>query len=57
MLIQADKIRRRVGDDRKDRTLSTSLDLNDAKAAQARLDKGGCLERSALLLASYFATR
>jgi len=38
LLIQADKIRRRVGADDKDRALSISKSLSAAQAAQARLD-------------------
>jgi len=40
LLIQADKIRRRVGDKDKDRALSISKDLSAAQAAQARFDEG-----------------
>jgi len=43
LLIQADKIRRRVGADDKDRALSISNSLSAAQSAQARLDEGGVL--------------
>ena len=43
LLIQADKIRRRVGDDDKHLALSISLDLSAAQAAQARFDEAGVL--------------
>jgi len=43
LLIQADKIRRRISDDNKDLALLISQNLNDAKAAQARFDEGGVL--------------
>jgi len=43
LLIQADKIRRRIGDDHKDRALGISQSLNDAQVVQARFDEGGVL--------------
>jgi len=43
LLIQADKIQRRVGEDDKDRALSISKSLSAAQATQARFDEGGVL--------------
>jgi len=43
LLMQADKIRRRVGDDDKDLALSISKNLSTAQEDQARFDEGGVL--------------
>jgi len=43
LLIQTEKIRRRISDDNRDRALSLSQNLRIAKAAQARFDEGGVL--------------
>jgi len=43
LLIQAEKIRRRISDDDKDRTLSLSQNLRTSKAVEARFDEGGVL--------------